>query len=235
MRWWLFVLVAACSSHKDDAPKASPDPWAASPPQPAKPKVELVTPGTAPRRALAYDVKSVDRTVAIDFAIGQLRTAIDVTWRCTPDCSYAVTRFDIGDHPDEAISKLAKTVIGVVRPNGDGGYYVVPTTIVRMMPSITELLRMSIVQFPAQPVGVGARWSIVEDDARRTYAIVAIDGARVTVDVDLTYKGADGMSGSDGHGRLEVSLADPIAKGTITSTIGGEDDIPREDMTITVK
>ena len=151
--------------------------------------------------------------------------------KCKPDCSYAVTRFDV--HGDEGINKMAKTVIGMVRPNAIGGFDVMPTTIVHMMPSITDLLRYAIVPFPKEPLGVGARWSLTEPDAKRTFTIVAITDATVTIDLDIVYVPDANSSGSS-HGALEVSLADPIARGVVNGQ-GTIDRDPPQQISSTIK
>ncbi|MBA3391643.1 MAG: hypothetical protein H0T89_03315 [Deltaproteobacteria bacterium] len=227
-RAWL-VVAAACSGGDrassppitGSAPAPVADPWAegaASIPDP--PKLELVHPGDEPRRIARYTPIAVTRTIRIatSHVGGTLEAELQVAWSCAPPapCTYQLAKFHIAGDPDPTtFAKIAESIRGTVEIAADGTATIRPATLMKTMPSTTELMRIAIARFPAEPIGVGARWRLVEHDLQRTYTAVALTDRGATLDVELIYAPSKDST-SDGKLRLDIDLGDPFAKVTGT-------------------
>ncbi len=61
-----------------------------------------------------------------------------------------------------------KGVRGLVEVEPDGSALIQPEILMETTPSLTQLLRLAVIRLPAEPIGVGAKWTASEPDLRRT-------------------------------------------------------------------
>jgi hypothetical protein len=216
----LLIVLAACSG-KAAEPKPAPakDPWTGSaevpPPAPSRSLV-IDSAGTEPRKALAYTLPAYQRTfMYLDETTSNGRPGtsaeLTVAWACKAGghCTYQLTRFELpGMPPDPAFATIASATQGEVTVKPDGSVLVQPTTFMKTTPSLVELLTLSIVQLPAEPLGVAAVWFINDADANRMFTLKAIGPTGFTVAVDITYLTVPSTS----HAILTFDHGEPLAQ-----------------------
>lgn len=218
----LWILLLACSGKEATPPPAIADPWATAPstsaqsPLPPPRKVELVldAPGREPRRPVAFARKPSKRDITFisvtDPGNHELRAELAVRWTCAAggECHYELASFVVHTGSDkQSFSELAKDTRGDVSIQPDGSALIQPTTFMKTTPSLTELLKLAIVQLPRQPIGVGAVWHVTDDDSRRTYTVDAMTPAALKLRFAASYSGGSSTSA----GELAVNLDDPLA------------------------
>jgi len=140
-------------------------------------------------------------------------------WSCvaTGPCRYQLQKFEVrGGPPEPAFETVAKSTRGVVTIEANGKVLIQPETFMKTMPSTVELLRMAIVRYPTEPIGVGATWTEQESDLRRVYKVAKLDDKTIELDVTFTYESETGVS-VPGTSKLAARLGDPLAQ-TMTST-----------------
>ncbi len=234
----LLVVLAACSGKAAEptpAPKPVPktDPWTGSadvPKPTAPPGIVLETPGAAPRAVVAYALPAYERTFMFEDKIATngrdpMTVELTVVWACKTGgaCSYHLAKFFMpGAPPDAAIETVAKSTKGEVTVQPDGNALIQPTTFMKTTPSIIELLKLSIVRMPSQPIGIGAVWHLDDDEAKRTFTLKALTATGFTVVTATTY--AEG--GGTAHATLTFERGEPIARTlelaqTSTQDLGG--------------
>lgn len=203
----LLVVLAACSGKAAEptpapapkpAPKPTDDPWRGSaevpPPVPA-PSLVVDSAGDEPRKALGYALPAYQRTFMYrtqSTMDGRPGTSAELTvaWACKTGgaCTYQLERFELPGMPaDPAFATIASATKGEVTVKPDGQVLVQPTTFMRTTPSLVELLKLSMVQLPAEPLGVGAAWFINDAEANRAFTLKAISTTGFTIAVDITY------------------------------------------------
>jgi hypothetical protein len=236
----LLVVLAACSGKAAEptpapAPKPAPaaDPWTGSadvPPPKAAPALVVESAGAEPKKALGYALPAYERTFMyrnLSTTNGTPGTSAELTvaWACKAGglCTYQLTRFDLpGMPPDPAFATIASSTKGEVTVKPDGHTLIQPTTFMSTTPSLVELLKLSIVQLPPQPLGVGAIWHFDDDEAKRTFTLKAITGAGFTVAVDIVYLSEQ----STVHAELTFDRGEPLARTlelsqALTKDVGG--------------
>jgi len=220
----LLVVIAACSGKAAEpkpapSPKPTADPWTGSadvpPPTPA-PSLVIDTAGDEPRKALGYALPAYQRVFMYrdqSTMNGTPGTTAELTvaWACKAGglCSYQLTRFDMpGMPPDPTFETIASATKGEVTVKPDGQVLVQPTTFMKTTPSLVELLKLSIVQLPPEPLGVGAAWFINDAAASRAFTLKAISATGFTVAVDITY-----LTGpTTTHAMLTFDHGEPLAR-----------------------
>ncbi len=153
-----------------------------------------------------------------------LDVELTVVWACKAGgaCSYQLAKFFMPGAPREpAFETVAKATTGEVTIKPDGSVLVQPTSFMKTTPSLVELLKLSFVQVPAEPIGVGAVWRIDDDEAKRTFTLKTVTAPAFFVAVDLVY--ADGMTT---HAILTFDRGEPLAQTlelvqTATHDLGG--------------
>ena len=236
----LLVVLAACSGKAaEPAPAPNPppapaaDPWTGSAdvPKPTAPAgIVLEAPGAAPRAVVIYALPAYERTFTYEDKIATngrdpMIVELTVAWACKPGgaCTYQLAKFFMpGAPPDAAIETVAKSTKGEVTVQPDGNALIQPTTFMKTTPSIIELMKLSIVRMPSQPIGIGAVWHLDDDQAKRTFTLKALNATGFTVVADTTYADAGGTA----HATLRFERGEPIARTlelaqTSTQDLGG--------------
>lgn len=221
-------LLFACSSNREATPakQKDPDPWAGSGSStlkvPGPAMVARDKPGAEPLAPLRFAIEPTRRTVVFTTSHGDkgqtrppMSIDLELAWSCEAGghCHYQLTKFDMRDMPpDPVMDKQMATVIqgtaGDVEVKPDGTSLIQPTSLMKTTPSTTELLRLALVQFPAEPIGIGGTWIHDESDLRRSYELVARSATEIKLSFELTYK-SDQLA--KGRGELVLSPGDPLA------------------------
>jgi hypothetical protein len=134
-----------------------------------------------------------------------------VAWACKAGgaCTYQLDRFELPGIPaDPAFATIASATKGEVTVKPDGHVLVQPTTFMKTTPSLVELLKLSIVQLPPQPLGIGAVWHLHDAEAKRTFTLKAVTEAGFTVAVDIAYL----TEPSTVHAMLTFDHGEPLAR-----------------------
>ncbi|MEO7095122.1 MAG: hypothetical protein ABI175_17815, partial [Polyangiales bacterium] len=140
-----------------------------------------------------------------------LAVEIVVAWVCKAGgaCSYQLQKFHMpGAPPDQAMETVARSTKGEVTVKPDGSALVQPTTFMKTTPSVVELLKLSMVQVPAQPLGIGAIWHIDDENVKRAFTLTAVTSTGFTVVADAAYPGGDATV----HTTLTFDRGEPIAQ-----------------------
>ncbi len=185
--------------------------------------VKLVAAGTDPKSVLAYAFSAQRRTATVSIAMArvagaqELPTGLSFTFTVVPRPQAAGATFDIrfadvalAFAPNATEQTLAMRDQMVVGVNGLSGHVVASThgdlgdielDTSQLKPEARDLIQMMrpalynlVVQFPSEPVGVGARWTRSEakhqphedTTVTTTFTLVARDAATATLHVEGT-------------------------------------------------
>lgn len=223
-------LVACRDSH------GPPDPWAPGSGSSivAQPhRIALRDAGREPRTSLRYTGAAVDRELRVQLSDRDhgRSTIADMRYRvrCKDTrCTYQMTRMGPDDMPAEIqkdFERIVPNIHGGLDVPATGEVVVRSTSLMTTTPSTTEILELAVVPFPADPIGVGARWTVDRGPRHRTFTLVALDGQTATIAMTAQFDD-EGASLTDA-GSLTVSLVDPFARGQLAQSqvmkLGGSD------------
>jgi len=178
--------------------------------------VVLEAPGSEPRRLVGHAIGAVSRPLVFELAmkVGEHddTTKLGVAWSCEAGgpCRYQVSSKEIDGRIDPEINKMVTSAAGELSIQPDGSVLIQPTSFIKTTPSITEILRLASVRLPAQPFGVGARWTVTERDLRRTYTVTALTAT--ALELSLTGEFDDGSASVKLAGTLGFDGSDPVAR-----------------------
>ncbi len=180
------LLFVACRSGEPPAPSST---------------IELRDAGKAPHRALGYAPVAQTRAPLLVWHDKEPTLTFTLGWKQTaglPDVRY---RFSIDDaefaqHRDPEIESMMKDMpAGTLRGDAQGRVTAAVPGARWTTPSVPPTLVAIVVPFPAEPIGIGARWhvetTVSEATQRNTYELTELrgDGATVTWRGDIAQSG----------------------------------------------
>lgn len=253
------LLFCACSTAPQGAPADAADspPFAsieAIERQGAeKVTVSVTFAGAEPRRTLQYAGTGAERRGRFSWQMWmtgdepQLAMGLDIDVRWTPrsagEWAFAVDGVrGLDGSPDHPMSDDEKTVqraihdtIGRVggraRMHEGSRLELAQTRGMTTQPSIAMLLYLFSIPLPAEPLGLGARWTVTDADDSREFEIVALTGERASVKIGAVLRpkvppGSQVPASVETiTGLAELEFTDPLARaGEITFTTRWLDD-----------